>query len=143
MAMHRTIFLEKQLNVEPLKEEKRTPGCSLCFLSAGIQWRVPVSIYIQMSPSIFPRAGEGFTLSTVMRLTNLSSLSGDKLMMHSEKVRGNSMDFASGAFSLSFFSFTCHWYAVICVSRLEYIGFVGISLKDEAACCLKRLSCSY
>lgn len=42
-----------------------------------------------------------------------------------------------------FFSFTCHWYALICVSRLVYIGFVRISLKDEAACCLKRLSCSY
>lgn len=67
---------EKQLNLQLLKKEKKTPGCPLCFLSAGIQWRVPVSIYIQMSPSIFPGAGEGFTLSTVMRLTNLSSPSG-------------------------------------------------------------------
>lgn len=65
---------------------------------------------------------------------------GDKLVMHSEKVRGNSMHFAPGAFSLSSFSFTPHWYAVICVSRLEYIGFVSISLKDEALWCLIRRS---
>lgn len=67
---------EKQQNLQLLKKEKKTPGCPLCFLSAGIQWRVSVSIYIQMSPSIFPGAGEGFTLSTVMRLTNFSSSTG-------------------------------------------------------------------
>ncbi len=60
-------------------------------------------------------------------------------MMHGEKVRGNSMHFAAGAFSLSSFSFTRHWYAVICVSGLKHIVFVSISLKDEAVCCLKRL----
>lgn len=43
------------------------------------------------------------------------------------------MHFASGAFSLSSFSFTRHCYAVICVSRLEYIGFVSISLKDDGS----------
>lgn len=49
--------------------------------------------------------------------------------------------------SLSSFSLTCHWYAVICVSRLEHIGFVSISLKYEAVCRLKRRpgcrSCNY
>lgn len=38
------------------------------------------------------------------------------------------------------FFFTRHWYAVICVSRLEYISFVSISLKDEAVCGVKRHS---
>lgn len=66
-------MLEKQQNFQILKKEKKIPGCQLRFLSTGIQWRVPVSIYIQMSPSIFPEAGDGFTLSTMMRLTNLSS----------------------------------------------------------------------
>lgn len=64
----------------------------------------------------------------------------DKLVMQSEKVKGNSMHFAPGAFFLYSFSFTRHWYAVICVSRLEYIGFVSISLKDEAVCWVKRHS---
>lgn len=43
-------------------------------------------------------------------------------MLHSEKVRGNSMHFASGAFSVSLLSFTHHWYAVICVSILGVHG---------------------
>lgn len=40
------------------------------------------------------------------------------------------MHFASGALSLSSLSFMRHWYAVI--SRLEYIAFVSIVLRDEA-----------
>lgn len=72
------IFLrKKKMSSHNFSQKKRkTTGCPLCVLSAGIQCRVPVSIYIQMSPSIFPGAGEGCTLSTVMRLTNLASPSG-------------------------------------------------------------------
>lgn len=40
------------------------------------------------------------------------------------------MHFASGALSLSPFSFMRHWYVVI--FRLEYIAFVSIAVKDEA-----------
>lgn len=47
-------------------------------------------------------------LSPVMRLTNLSSPSGDKLMMHSEKVKGNSMRFASSTAYLYSLSVTGH-----------------------------------
>lgn len=140
LEMHWAIFLEEQLNVQLPKEKKITPGCSLCFLSAQIRWRVSVSIYIQMSPSIFPRAVEGFTFSTVMHLTNLSSLSGDKLMMHSEKVRGNSMFFAFWSLLCVFLLLNCHWYSVIFVSEMELISFVYISLKREAVHCLKRLT---
>lgn len=58
------------------KKIKYQAACCLCFLSVGTQWRVSVSIYILMSPSIFARAREGFIFSTMMLLTNLSSLSG-------------------------------------------------------------------
>lgn len=70
---------------------------------------------------------------------------GDKLVMHSEKVRRNSMRFASGAFSLSSFSFyaplvRCNLRIQTGVHRLCF----PISLKDEAPCCLKACrSCNY
>lgn len=60
----------------------------------------------------------------------------DKPGMHSEKVRATQCILPL----VPSLSFTRHWYAVICASRLGYIGFVSISLKDEGACCLKRHS---
>lgn len=130
---------EKQLNLQLLKKEENGRLPTLF----PVSWNTVESACLHLHTNVtfyLPRGwGRFYSLHRDALDKPFFPRMGDKLVMHSEKVRGNSMHFASGAFSPSSFSFMRHCYAVICVSRLEYIGFVSISLKDEAACCLKRL----
>lgn len=57
----------------------------------------------------------------------------EKLVMHNEKVRGDSVYFASSVFTVFCFSFTRCWYAVICVSKVKFTGFVSILLSFHTA----------
>lgn len=113
------------------------PGCPLCFLSAWIQWRAPVSIYIQMSPSILPGAGGRFYSLRHDALDKPFFPISETSLCCTVRKWGETQCILPLVPFLSSFCFTCQWYAIICVSRLEYEGFVSISLKDEAACCLK------